>query len=587
MKIKRFILLTILLPALQYAALPVADTLTLYAEQLNHYFMFGGANRFRAEFGKVQFTGRIRNASSVYSETSRLKTQSDISLDGLYLFSPQWRAGLSGKYFLFRDGQTYHAYDYDQNRLGLKGEYRKQSYRLTLESGYARETRLGIRDPGWYGGMELSRNMAGLFFYPELNWDYSRMGQRENYTFDNRVRFRMRNTEAFRNDLSAGFSAYNREYYVNRNADTEERINLTAYLEDDLHYRFSKNLALDYRMHFSGSSDGLSFNYDQEKQSRTRELLGFENDIRLRGRYGAFKGYLGFSNDYKQSRTRADNPAISLPADYIFDKKNILTRISWQLSEKDSLSVNYLGSLLYYDTPDTNNYDDRDELTYSLTPAWHHRLDEHSSLTLSGNMFLHHYVYLFHQCSAQNHWNRVFALKSEINTQIPERIHWNAKQEIYANYFVYDHEDSAFVHVQSMVFRGISLQQNLRWFTGGRTFINAYVFFRLEDNGLLDWERFIQERSDGKYTLKIELMPGYRVRRSSLSLGPVFSYRQDFRYLDMTNRIESYHSRRIGGRISLQIGNFLVFSYRLEHIRQSAAADRYNQSGNLRFNWIF
>ncbi|MDX9779433.1 MAG: hypothetical protein WC372_00315 [Candidatus Neomarinimicrobiota bacterium] len=587
MKIKRFIMLMLLLPALEYAAVSAADTVTIYAEQLNHYYMFGGSNRLRAEFGKMLLLGNFRNSSSIYSETKRLKTQTDIGLDALYVLSPQWRAGMTGKYFLFRDGQTYHAYDYDQNRLGLKGEYRKNAYRIMLESGYARETRLGIRDPGWYGGVELSRSMAGLFFYPELDWDYSRMGQRENYTFDNRVHFRMRNTSEFRNDLSAGFSAYNREYYISRESDTEERINLAAYLENDLYYRISRHLALDYRMHFSGSSDGLSFNYDQAKETRTRELLGFENDIRLKGNYGAFRGYLGFSNDYKQSRTRAANPAISLPADYIFDKKNILARISWQFSEKDSLSINYLGSLLYYDTPDTNNYDDRDELSYSLSPAWHRRLDDFTTLTLSGNMFLHHYVYLLHQRSAQNHWNRVFALKSEINTLIPERIHWNARQEIYANYFVYDHEDSAFVHVQSMVFRGISLQQNLRWYTGAHAFINAYLFFRAEDNGLLDWKDFIQERTDSKYTLKIELMPGYRVRRSSISLGPVFSYRQDFRYLDITNRMESYHSRRIGGRIALQLGNYLVLNYRLESIRQSSTADRYNQSGNLRFNWIF
>jgi hypothetical protein len=587
MKCLRYTNALFVLCLLSFAVLQAADSTMVYANQLNHYYIFGGWNRFAADYGRFRVQSKIQNNSSVYSETSRLKTQTDLSTAVLYGFSEQWSAGISGKYFIFRDAQTHHAYDYDQSRLGLKSEYRPANYSLSLESGYARETRLGIRDRGWYGGVELSRKDAGLQFYPELDWDYSGMGKRRNYTFDNHIRYHTKIDKVFHNDLKSGFRAYQREYYISQDAETEERQNLNAYVENDFFYRFHENMALDYNMEFTAGSDGLEFNHAGDKTTRTREVLGFRNDARLRGKLGPFRGYIGFSNDFKQSRTHSDNPAVNLPADYTFDKKNILMRISWQLSENDSLSVNYIGSLLYYDTPDTNNYDDRDELSYSLTPAWQRRLDEYTSLTVSGNMFLHHYVYLFHQRSAQNHWNRVFSIRSDISTHIPERIRWNARQEIYANYFVYDHEDSAFVHVQSMVFRGIHLQQNLQWFAGNRFFIQMNALLRVEDNGLLDWDVFVQERTDSKYTLKLELLPGYRLRKSSLSAGPVFTYRRDFRYISQEERMESYRSRRLGGSISLRVAHYLVLNYRLEHIRQNTVDDYYNQSGSLRFNLIF
>ncbi|MDZ7822482.1 MAG: hypothetical protein U5N26_12135 [Candidatus Marinimicrobia bacterium] len=420
-----------------------------------------------------------------------------------------------------------------------------------------------------------------------LDWDYSQMGDRRNYTFDNRISFRVKNRSSFKNTFSAGVKAYNREYYISRDAETEERLNTTAYIRNDLYYPLHENIVLDYRLDLSGSSDGLRFQYYDEKESRTRRYLGLRNDLRVKAKLGAFRGYVGFSNDYQQNRTEASDPGISLPADYIFDKKSVLARLSWRISENDSLFVDYLGSLLYYDTPDTNNYDDRDELTYSVSPAWHHRVDNYTHLSVSANMFLHHYVYLYRQRSAQNHWNRVFSLRSELNTNIPRLLRWKARQEIYANYFVYDHEDSAFVHVQSMVFRGLKLQQNLQWFLQADWFINAYVFFRLEDNGLLDWDNFIQNRTDNRYTLRMELKPGYKAKYFSIAAGPVYAFRRDFRYTGPEDREESFRSRRIGGAVNFKYANRVSFQYRLEQVRQTGTAKTYHQSGTLRFNWIF
>ncbi len=584
---KKGYMVVLLLFVLSFAFAQAGDTTMVYASQMNHYYQFGGWNRFSVNSGKLYLYNNISNTSSIYSETSRLKNQTDITGDLLYALSPKLRLGLTGKYFFFQDGQTHHAYDYNQGQVGLKGDYIDNNYKLVLEGGYSGETRLGIRDMGMYGGMKLDRSQRGLIFYPELNWDYSQMGERKNYTFNNKVSFRVKQSSRLKNVFSAGFKAYNREYYVSREADTEERLNKVAYFENDLYYPLSNNIAIDYSAGFTSSSDALSFSYYDSKETRNRQFLTLQNNIKLKAKAGAFKGYVGFANDYKQSRTIATNENISLPSDYIFNKNNILARASWQISDQDSIYMNYIGSLLYYDTPDSNNYDDRDELIYSLSPMWHHRIDDYTSMSVGGNLFLHHYVYLFHQRSAQNHWNRVFSIRSEVNTHIPRRVNWTSRQELYANYFVYDHEDSAFIHVQSMVFRGLKLQQNIQYFFTPSFYLRAYMFLRVEDNGLLDWTDFIQEITDSKYTIKCELTPGFKRKKWNVSLGPVFSYRKDYRYTDMSTRTESYHSLRLGGLVSLRISNIITLNYRLEQISQTGIAKVYNQSGSLRFNMIF
>ena len=182
---KLFTILTIVTALCTSAT--AADTTMVYAEQLNHYYQFGAQNRFSQEFGKIFVYNYISNASSIYSETSKLKSQGEINGDVLFAFTEKFRFGATGRYFSFSDGQTSHAYDYDQARIGLKADIKSKNYKLVLQSGYAGETRLGIRDMGTYAGLTLNRSETNPTIDPYLNWDYSQMGDRKNYTFNNKI----------------------------------------------------------------------------------------------------------------------------------------------------------------------------------------------------------------------------------------------------------------------------------------------------------------------------------------------------------------------------------------------------------------
>lgn len=569
------------------STLAAADTTYVFAKQLNHFYSFGGHNYLRMESGPFTLRSKIDNSSSIYSETSRLKSLSTFDMEALYKLGDKFSAGLSGNIYTLRDGQTYHAYDYDRTQAGILGKFVHNNVLVSLENGYSSENRLGIYDPGFYTEFSFDRLGKDQLLDPFLDWEYSRHKGRANYTFNNKISSHFISDKGMENHLSTGFKVYYRNYYINREGDTEQRLNTNTYFHNRLVYPLKNGFALKYKLQFDLNQDGLDFNYNNDLASRVRERLLLKNDIRLHGRCGQVYGYAGFTNQYEQSDTRSDNPDIILPADYYFDKKNVISRISWHLSDKDSLSVDYLGSLLYYDTPDTNNYDDRDELTYSITPRWDHRINSHTRASVSFNTFLHHYAYLFHQKSAQNHWNRIFTLKSALYLNLPGQLNWRSEQHIFSNYFVYDYEDSSFVHVQSMVFRGFKIQENITYYINSSVFLKCYAYFRWEDNGILDWTNWIQELTDSKYILKLELMPGYQIKRFKIAAGPVISRRKDYRYDMMIYDDENYHSYRLGGAVQASLGNSFYLSYRLERIDQTGRAIVYNQSGNLRWTFVF
>ncbi|MCD6446681.1 MAG: hypothetical protein J7L40_00790 [Candidatus Marinimicrobia bacterium] len=73
MKTKRYIISSVII-LLLFSLASAADTTMVYANQLNHYYQFGGWNRFSAEFGKIHVYNGISNSSSIYSETQDGKT---------------------------------------------------------------------------------------------------------------------------------------------------------------------------------------------------------------------------------------------------------------------------------------------------------------------------------------------------------------------------------------------------------------------------------------------------------------------------------------------------------------------------------
>ena len=164
------------------------------------------------------------------------------------------------------------------------------------------------------------------------------------------------------------------------------------------------------------------------------------------------------------------------------------------LSRSDSLQFVGSASILRYDTPDTLNVDDRDELLIVLGLGEQHRFSDEFLLELSFDVTLSHLVYLNQFSSANNNWNRILRLRAR-SEYAPARWLWTVNSaEVLANYTVYDFEQQV-RSVKSFAFRqalwvdstSVAFERRLRLlFTGS---------VRIYERGLLKWSDF-QERPE-------------------------------------------------------------------------------------------
>jgi len=174
---------------------------------------------------------------------------------------------------------------------------------------------------------------------------------------------------------------------------------------------------------------------------------------------------------------------------------NSSQRLSWahevgaRLGRTDSLFTSGAMSLFRYDTPDTNNFDDRDEWRAHLQVIYHHRFSAVLWMEILSSVNLYHMVYLFGERSADNNWNRIARLRPGLYYEPTPGLRWYQSFEVLANYVDYDFESSLSV-LRSYVFRKFSMDDSLRWRFSQNTFWSVDYRLQLEENGQLYWERW-------------------------------------------------------------------------------------------------
>ncbi len=110
---------------------------------------------------------------------------------------------------------------------------------------------------------------------------------------------------------------------------------------------------------------------------------------------------------------------------------------NFPLAERDAFNTNFSSRIYRYDTPSTDNHDDRDELNLGSTLQYDHYFS--SSLEMSNEIRLarSHLVYLESDRSLQNYVSKTISLASQVIFRTPSFQH-HIRGEVFANYSVYD-----------------------------------------------------------------------------------------------------------------------------------------------------
>ncbi len=198
------------------------------------------------------------------------------------------------------------------------------------------------------------------------------------------------------------------------------------------------------------------------------------------------------------------------------------------LGQKDLLNLSGSASILRYDTPDSLNTDDRDELLLLVSVEETHRFSDALSLSVLADAALSHLVYLSRFQSANNAWNRIIRLKPAV-TFVPAR--WLVSRttgEVMANYTVYDFEDQV-QSVRSFSFRQVTWTDST-WIRIGRSIEALFQgSVRLYERGILQWREF-RERPE-RYFVEQSYWPRVSVGVTDhLLVGIGYRYFSQTRY---------------------------------------------------------
>ena len=172
------------------------------------------------------------------------------------------------------------------------------------------------------------------------------------------------------------------------------------------------------------------------------------------------------------------------------------TTLSWvnyvHLTSKDSLSTYMSASKFQYDTPDTNNFDDRDELRINSNITYFHKFRDDFLFEMQLGVNLYHMVYIFGERSADNNWNRIFRLRPSLYYQPSSSFKLKQTFEVLANYVDYDFEEPA-VTIKSFVFRKFAMEDSVAIKLMPRTRLLSDFRLQLEENGQLSWEQWAEK----------------------------------------------------------------------------------------------
>ena len=222
----------------------------------------------------------------------------------------------------------------------------------------------------------------------------------------------------------------------------------------------------------------------------------------------------------------------------IAQRTSISSQIRSLLSEHDQLNFAGSASILRYDTPDSTNVDERDELLVTVGFQEVHQFSNELSVSLAGDVTLSHLVYLKSVQSANNNWNRVIRFSPAVTFVPSGRFRTVNQAEVLGNYTVYDFEDQA-AYTKSFSFRQASWIDSTSFQVTDLLGFSFVGEVRVYERGILRWTDFKERPQD--YFVERTYWPRlvYEVTRD-LRLGVGFRYfgQDKYRYQGGTKNLE-------------------------------------------------
>ncbi len=368
-------------------------------------------------------------------------------------------------------------------------------------------------------------------------WTESLLGVRRPHTGDARIALWRKFSETASDSLTVDISSQKRSFYIAADDGVRSAYGVTQNLLDRSALGWQIQNRLQYRPEgdFALSIDAMIANrsIDRGNRYRVSGTLPAIADARVQELqlsaaaqvdWMVAEGWRinsAFSHHVREER-HSTSPEPDLSPSQLLQQQALARRLeniagrtsAWigtdvDVSDADRLQLRSSATILRYDTPDTLNVDDRDELYLTVGLEWGHRFNPLLLASLALDLSGTHLVYLSRLQSANNTWNRVIRLGGRVEYRQQTKFANVLRAEVIGNYTVSDYEEQV-AAVRSFSFRQAAWSDSLVWRITPVFGIVSTAGLRLTERGMLRWREFAERPEDA--TVEFHFDPRLTVR---------------------------------------------------------------------------
>jgi len=433
--------------------------------------------------------------------------------------------------------------DIQTHSVGFGASYKNRGLNIPCSISLKEDRRMGQTDRGLntkigmnYRNFKLGSYNNGL----SVDYETDHLDQRNNTTFTVSCLFDRQFYENTGDTLKANVYHQRRDYYISMYGDIESRTESGQHIENTLTYYVGSGIScLFYGSLFNRTQRYSQITGTEKGLKRIRTDFQAEGTARLLWKTSLIRTVLDFryaSEDQKYesgvtSLSSKNYSAFTLIAP---DNRGTYTNLNlgtqWRISHADSLGF-FAGIQRYrYDTPDPENFDDRDELRYRFQIQEIHTFSPELRLRTLLNLNLLHFVYIFGERSADNNWTRILSFSPSVLWTPSSKVRMTQTAEVLVNTVDFDYE-ALDPTVKSYLYRKLSIEDSLRIQLSSKTSVHLYYEFEWDENGKFLWKDWLEQklidRKNQNFSIYLNYCPW---RCLKLVSGYSLYFRQGYRY---------------------------------------------------------
>jgi len=492
-----------------------------FNKQLNTYRLRAGLN-YKKNFDKIYVsTNELLNSTLIRSNDNNIRSEHSLNINSGYKFKNNFDLGILVSNNILTDSR-----DIGINKAALSSvtfytKYKpKDKIYLSPFLGYSNNNQIDQTDYGYIYGIE---GLIDDYLISDMKLNSMlRLINEDILPRKNAVRsFNVQLENNFANDInnffSVKYSNNRKDFYFIADTSTSSAFNVKNNIQSRIEtdYFFEDRLGNDFassKIKWNITGRLLWRTIDRDTRYKTFPIqssslfdtkineLRVEIDNSISYTSSLFNGVFRFLYNERDEKNISKNPETT--ASLLFEEKSELEsrknnnakRITltlagnMNLSNFDNIVFSLYQNKLVYDTPSSQNFDDRDELLSIMRIQYIKTFTPYFQGFINADATINQTVYIFSEKSSNNNINKIYSLSAG-GTYSGKNVTTTNSFTVSANYTIFDFEDIN-PNFKSYSFRQFTARDSTSIRFTKKITLLSYNYVKLSEQGNLRWNEF-------------------------------------------------------------------------------------------------